>query len=225
MNPKTICKIVIDIIMTVLLLFLMAFNITGDALHEWLGIVMFALFIAHHILNKRWYQNLLRGKHTAFRVLQAIVNILIFVTMIGLMISGIMLSHYVFTFLHIYSEMTFARKLHLILSYWAYILMALHLGFHWRMLMGMLRKATKINTISQRLMVVLRTLGTLIAAYGLYAAINRKLVSYMFLKNVFVFWNFDEPAIVFFFDYIAIMEFCVFIAYYFEKFMQKRFIK
>ncbi|MDP4107404.1 MAG: hypothetical protein Q8935_20915, partial [Bacillota bacterium] len=97
MNPKIICKIVVDITMTVLMLFLMARHITGDVVHEWIGVGIFALFIAHHIINIRWYQNMFRGKCTVFRVLQTIINILRFVAMIALMISGIMLSQYVFT--------------------------------------------------------------------------------------------------------------------------------
>ena len=40
MKKKFICKIVIDMIMTVLLLFLMARQLTGDSAHEWLGAAM-----------------------------------------------------------------------------------------------------------------------------------------------------------------------------------------
>ena len=43
MKPKMICKIAIDFIMTVLLLLLMARQITGDSAHEWLGMGMFVL--------------------------------------------------------------------------------------------------------------------------------------------------------------------------------------
>ncbi len=43
MKPKMICKIAIDFIMTVLLLLLMARQITGDSAHEWLGMGLFVL--------------------------------------------------------------------------------------------------------------------------------------------------------------------------------------
>lgn len=49
MKKKFVCKIVLDMLMTVLLLFLMARQITGDSAHEWLGAGMFVLWIAHHI--------------------------------------------------------------------------------------------------------------------------------------------------------------------------------
>lgn len=51
MKEKRILKIIVDIVMTVLILILMAYHITGNRLHEWLGIVFFILFIIHHYLN------------------------------------------------------------------------------------------------------------------------------------------------------------------------------
>lgn len=49
-----IVKRIIDAVLTVLLLFIMAFQVTGDTLHEWLGISMTVIVIVHHILNYKW---------------------------------------------------------------------------------------------------------------------------------------------------------------------------
>ena len=59
-------KICIDIGMIAGLLFLMAYELIGQAAHEWLGIGMFVLFIAHHILNRRWWGRLAKGRYTLF---------------------------------------------------------------------------------------------------------------------------------------------------------------
>lgn len=53
MKPKQILKIITDIAMTAILLLLMAYSLVGEAVHEWLGIGMFVLFILHHVLNVR----------------------------------------------------------------------------------------------------------------------------------------------------------------------------
>ncbi len=63
MNRKTKCKIGIDLAMTVVLLLLMARQITGFTAHEWLGAGMFVLWIAHHVLNRRWFGSLRRDRH------------------------------------------------------------------------------------------------------------------------------------------------------------------
>lgn len=46
-------KLAVDAAMTVALLFLMAYGLVGEAAHEWIGMGMFALFVAHHILNRK----------------------------------------------------------------------------------------------------------------------------------------------------------------------------
>ena len=43
MKPRIIEKITVDVVMTVLLMLLMAFELIGRAAHEWIGIAMFAL--------------------------------------------------------------------------------------------------------------------------------------------------------------------------------------
>ena len=53
---------IVDISMTVCLLFLMAYQVTGEVLHEWIGIGMTALVIVHQILNRKWYSAVFKGK-------------------------------------------------------------------------------------------------------------------------------------------------------------------
>lgn len=91
MKKKQICRIVVDLLMTVLLLFLMARQITGDSAHEWLGAGMFVLWIAHHCLNRKWYGHLFKGKYRPVRILHAVANAALFLSMLGLMISGLIL--------------------------------------------------------------------------------------------------------------------------------------
>ncbi|MFR1479264.1 MAG: hypothetical protein ACLSB9_27970 [Hydrogeniiclostridium mannosilyticum] len=58
--------------MAALLLCLMAYQITGRRF-RWFGAGMLLLFIAHHILNIRWYGNLFREIQASAH-LQTIVN-------------------------------------------------------------------------------------------------------------------------------------------------------
>ena len=45
----------IDVCMIILLLFLMAYQVTGEQAHEWIGMGMTLLVIIHQILNRKWY--------------------------------------------------------------------------------------------------------------------------------------------------------------------------
>lgn len=220
MKKKLVCKIAIDMAMTVLLLFLMARQITGETAHEWLGAGMFVLWIAHHILNRSWYGHLWKGKYTPVRILQTVINIALLLSMLGLMISGIILSREVFAFLPISGGTALARQIHVPAAFWGFVLMALHLGLHWNMILGMMRKAAGgAETAGKR--IVLRLAAAAIAGYGLYAFVKNQLLSYMFLKSPFVFFDFERPQLLFFTEYIAIMGLFIFLAHYASKGMQK----
>lgn len=220
MKKKFICKIVIDMIMTVLLLFLMARQITGDFAHEWIGAAMFVLWIAHHILNRSWYSHLFKGKYTPVRILQTVTNFAVLLSMLGLMVSGIILSREVFAFLPISGGIALARSLHVLSAFWGFVLMALHLGLHWNMILGMVRKATGPFS-SKAMRVILRIVAVLIAGYGLYAFLKNQFLSYMFLTSTFVFFDFERPVLLFFAEYIAIMGMFIFLAHYVSKGVQR----
>lgn len=48
MANKQKIKIAVDLVMTIILLLLMLFQITGQQVHEYLGIMMFVLFLGHN---------------------------------------------------------------------------------------------------------------------------------------------------------------------------------
>lgn len=222
MKPKQALKIIVDMAMTVLLLLLMTYERVGQAAHEWIGIGMFVLFVLHHILNGKWCKALLKGKYTVLRVLQTTLAAAVLFCMLGSMVSGMMLSRYAFVFLPINSGHSIARMLHMLSAYWGFVFMSLHLGFHWGMMMGIAKKPFK--RFKRPLVIrkwILRTAAILIAGYGIYAFIRRDIGSYMLLRSLFVFFDFEEPILLFMLDYIAVMGLFVTISYYFSFYLKK----
>ena len=140
MKPKMIGKIGIDCVMTVLLVLLMGRQITGESAHEWLGAGIFVLWIAHHVLNRAWFAHLFQGRYTPYRAVQTGVNVLLLFSMLGTMVSAVILSREVFAFLPISGGIALGRITHIVCVFWMYVLMALHLGLHWNMILGMMRK-------------------------------------------------------------------------------------
>lgn len=206
----------IDILMTALLLGLMAYQITGQALHEWFGTGMLVLFLAHNILNIRWYGSLFKGKYRLSRILQTIVNLSVLVSMLCLGYSGIVMSRHVFASLSIHGPMATARRMHMAASYWGFVLMSLHLGMHWGMVKGMFGRLSKSRTLPDKkgsaLSVwVLRLAALLIAGYGLFCFIRQDILFYMFLKNEFVFFDFEQSILSVMLEYAAMMGFWIFV--------------
>lgn len=212
MSLHTFKRLALDFIMVILLLLLMTYELIGRDTHEWLGTGMFLLVFIHHIFNHRWSKAVFKGRYTPYRMIQTVLVALLVLCMLGAMISGIILSRYVFDFLLIQGGRSFARNLHMISAYWGFVLMTVHLGLHWSMVMNIANNHIKKPFAFSKW--ILRGFALLIAGYGAYAFINRNLFSYMVLKEQFVYFDYEESIIQFLADYFSIM--CLFgcIAHY-----------
>lgn len=214
-------KITIDILMTLALLFLMGYQFWGETAHEWVGAGMFVLFILHHILNGNWHKRLFQGKYTPMRILLLCVDVLVLLSMLALMYSGIVMSRHVFAFLSIDKGMALARRLHILGAYWGFLLMSLHLGLHWNMILSMIRKKIMPNPSRKRRMAFF-LLSVGIAVYGVWVFIKRNFATYLFLKSEFVFFDYNEPKVLFYLDYLALMGLCIFVAHYGSRLCVKK---
>ena len=221
MKSRQIARGVVDCAMTVVLLLLMAYMLTGQELHEWLGAGMLVLFFVHLVLNARWLGNVGKGKYTPYRVLQTLLVLLVLAALLGSMASGVMMSRYVFDFLPIHGGMAFARSLHMLSSYWGFLLMSAHLGLHWGMLLGMVRRAAGTQAASPARTAVLRLLACGTAAYGMYAFLKHRIADYLFLRSQFVFFDFEQPPLRFFGESLAMMGLWIFLSYYLGRLLQQ----
>lgn len=102
-------------------------------------------------------------------------------------------------------------------SYWGFVLMSFHLGMHWGMVTGMFGRLPGGGKRSGMSVRVLRLAAVLIAGYGLFLFIRKDIVSYMFLKNEFVFFDFEQSILSVFLEYTAMMGFWIFAGFYITK--------
>jgi hypothetical protein len=221
MPLSLIVRLTIDLWMTALLLFAMAYRITGDAAHEWIGVAVSILFVAHNAVNWRWYRGLLKGKYDIRRILNTTVNLLLLAAMTTLVISGILLSRTVFAFMEFSGGMG-VRQAHTSAAYWGLILIAVHIGMHWEMIMAAMRRMMKIMEPNRLRTMTLRVITALIFAYGVFASFDREMGAKLFLGYSFDFWNPDRPAFLFFTSNLAIMGVYVCITHYALKLLIRR---
>jgi hypothetical protein len=137
-----------------------------------------------------------------------------------MLVSGIMLSREVFDFLNI-SAGRLGRSLHMASTSWGFLLMAVHLGFHWGMVMGAAKKLMKKPQGNFHIALVSRLAAAILSAYGIYAFIARQIWQRLFILVEYAFFNYEEPAILFFADYTAIMGLFACVAYYTVKLIRK----
>lgn len=211
MKKRKKAKIAVDILMSILLLFLMAYQVTGELWHEWCGAAMLFLFLVHNFLNRKWYMGLFRGKYLPSRILMTVTNFLCLTAMLCLMVSGIMMSRHVFAWFPIKGGMSFARMLHMAASYQGFVYMSWHIGLHWRMVTVKTEKRFGINKAASIAMYILLAA---VSAYGLYHFVQMKLWRYMFALDMFVFMDYERPAVLVLTDYLCMMIFWAALAYY-----------
>lgn len=209
-------KRIIDLFMTLFLLMLMAYQITGEKLHEWFGAGMVVLFLIHNFLNIRWYGSLLKGKYTSLRILRTVINFSVLAAMLALAYSGIVMSRHVFSFLPINGGMATARVMHLAGSYWGFVLMSVHLGLHWGMVIGMFRRFSGSKK-AVALTWIFRLIAAMIAGYGAVCFYRADILSYMFLQVDFAFLDYEKSPVSVFKEYMTMMSLWVFISYYVSK--------
>ena len=193
----------IDISMTLVSIFLMggAYLFPADIVHEILGISLFVLWGIHIILNRKWYAAVFCGNYNCYRAMQSIINCGILICSVFLMISGIILSNYVFLFLKIKSGLGFARIAHLLSSHWYLMFMSFHIGLHVNIIIRRFSKRTFTKTVSVAAKIIL----ALSCLYGIYAFIKRGVWRYLILQQEFFFLDFESGYFLFFIDYAAII--------------------
>lgn len=198
MQKKNIFKRIVDAALTLLLLCLMAYQVTGEALHEWCGIGMTVLLILHHILNIRWCATLFKGRYNGYRAATVLVNTLLLASIALTAVCGMSMSAHAVPFLYGLLPVSFARRFHLAMSYWSFVLMGLHLGLHIPAMTAGLRWNKHVQAC-------LTAVCTVIAGVGFWLFVKNQLPSYMFFRTAFAFFDYDKSGVLVFAESLAIL--------------------
>ena len=193
-------KRIVDAAMTILLLLLMAYQVTGEMAHEWIGMGMTVLVIIHQILNRRWYAALFRGKYNPYRLLSTAVNILLLLCFLMTAFCGMSMSGYAVPFMYGLAPVSFVRKMHLSLSHWAFVLMGLHLGMH----IPAMTAGLKWN---DRTKAVLTGLFTIAGGIGLYLFLRNGMPDYLFFRISFAFLDYEKAGLLVLIENLLMLSF------------------
>ena len=189
-------KRIIDIIMTLILIPLMAYQVTGEAAHEWLGVSMVLIVIIHQVLNRKWYAGLFKGNYNSYRVLSIIIDVLLIISFALTAISGVSMSNHAVSFLYNLLNVNTARVMHLAFSYWSFILMGLHIGMH----VNVMTAKIKLN-----IKIVLAIIFMLISGYGFYLFLKSGIINYILFRTHFAFLDYEKDALLVFLENVSMI--------------------
>jgi len=144
MNEKTLIKIMLDIVMTILFVSLIYAYDTGLVFHEIVGLSISALFATHIVLNWLWVKNVTRNlfnkRLTASAKLKYALNVTTFLVLATVIITGIFISQVIFPSLGSMLGNKVLLLIHTWTSYLCLGLFGLHIALHGRYLLESGRK-------------------------------------------------------------------------------------
>jgi len=149
MSTKT--KLTLDLVIFTAFLAVTNPHLTGNTIHEWLGISMIAGIITHLLFNWKWIVDVTKTFFTKLwhkSRLNFVVNTLFFITMTGAFLSGILISKDVMSALGIQLNVSGGWKmLHTLMSDASVMILGVHVALHWKWIVNSIGRYI-INPIS-----------------------------------------------------------------------------
>jgi hypothetical protein len=141
------------------------------------------------------------------------INLLLALAMATLVITGLLHSRTVLAFLHLPGDMVI-RQIHTAAAYWCLLLIGVHLGLNWKIILSAFRKMAKINGENRTRKIILRIVAFAVAAFGVWSSFDRDMFSKLFLGFSFDYWPEERSDVLFFAVNLSLMGVYVFVTYY-----------
>jgi Domain of unknown function (DUF4405) len=169
LSPIFLTRLGLDLIAAGLLLFAFSYWWLGNVAHELAGTAMFLLVIGHNVFNRRWYSTIPKVRREARSLFNIAVTFLLLVAMLALLLTSVLISNALSGIMSAYGGFT-ARQIHTLAAYWVLVIVSVHLGLRWPMIMGAARKLTGISQPSALRALALRVIAVVIAIHGVWSS-------------------------------------------------------
>ena len=224
MNTLFLLRIVLNCMAAGLLLFAFAYYWQGNGAHELAGLGMFLLLIAHNLFHRRWFATLSKKTIRARGPFNLALTFVLLAGMLALLGTSMMISETLFASWRLADDFT-ARQIHAGLAYWLLLVVAVHLGLRWPMLMTFGRKLAGIARPNRARTALLRMVTAAIAVQGLFSAAVLDLRTRLLFQMSLDWWNFEQSVAGFFLHCTAVAGLCMCLAYYTTQWSQGRTVQ
>ena len=113
------------------------------------------------------------------------------------------------------------RQIHTLAAYWALVIVAIHLGLRWPMLMSFARTLFGIRKPSTTRTIALRVIAVGLAIHGIWSSYELGLGTKLAMRMTLDWWNFEESVAGFFIHCIAVAGLAIAATYYGLKLLQR----
>lgn len=221
MNHVFLLRLVLDGVAAGLLLFAFSYYWQGNVAHEVAGTAMFMLLVVHGAFHRRWFAALAMKKPSMQRgKFNIVLTFVLLIVMFVLLATSLVISETLFAGLRLDNDFT-ARQIHVGIAYWLLLIVALHLGLRWPLLMATTRRLFGLTETNAVRTAVLRLITISIAVQGVYSVIELNLRYRLLFQMTLDWWSFEESVVGFFGHCLAIVGLGIFLTYYTMQWLER----
>jgi hypothetical protein len=139
--------------------------------------------------------------------------------MLALLVTSVLISNALSGLMSSYGGFT-VRQIHTLAAYWVLVIVALHLGLRWPVIMAAARSLLNISRASRVRRWVLRAITAAIAAHGVWSSFELGMGVRLSMQVSLDWWNFEESVAGFFMHCAAIAGLYIAVTYYGVKWLR-----
>lgn len=212
-------RLVLDFLAIALIIACLAYWWLDNLSHELFGTALFTLVIVHNVFNRLWYPRVRNGRRDAVRIFNIVSIVCLAVAMLIMLGTSLLISRDLFWFTSIDGGFT-VREFHMFAGYWTLLIVAVHLGTRWTVVMNTVRSTLGLTSTNAVRTLVLRIIAFAIAVWGVKSSFDMTFGSKLMLSYSLDMWDFNESSLGFFLNYLAIVGLYAVVTHYVLAFIK-----
>ena len=158
-------RLLLDFLAVVLTIACLAYWWLDNLSHELFGTALFLLVILHNVFNRRWYGGVAKRRLDAARVANLATIVCLAIGMTVMLVTSFLVSRDLFPFT-VLSGAFAVREIHMFAGYWVLLIIAVHLGTRWGVVMNTVRSTVGLTLPSPARTIALRASAIGAALWG-----------------------------------------------------------
>jgi hypothetical protein len=197
-------RLLLDFLAVAFIIACLAYWWLDNLSHELFGTALFVLVIVHNVFNRRWYGGVTKRKLDAVRIVNLVTIACLAIGMTIMLVTSLLVSRNLFPFTALSGAFA-VREIHMFAAYWVLLIIAVHLGTRWEVVMNVFRTTFGIRTPNGVRAWAARILGLVVAAWGVKSFSDMAFGAKLMLTYSLDMWDFNESTLGFFLSYGSIV--------------------
>lgn len=213
MNGVLRFRLVLDLIAVGLIIGCLAYWWLDNLSHELFGAALFTLVIVHNVFNRRWYGGVTKRRLDAVRIVNLVTIASLAIAMTIMLVTSLLISRDLLPFTSMGGAFA-VREIHMFAGYWVLLIIAIHLGTRWQVVMSVGRGLVGVSGASSFRTAILRLTSLAVAVWGIRSSFEMAFGRKLMLSYSLDMWDFNESTLEFFVNYASIVGLYAAITHY-----------